>query len=148
VALLNLSKKTIKEHDEQKEAQKSFMSEFFTLPKAKIKVTKYDKKSPNLWKLWLWPWAKTAYSCPLRIVSVNYTFEENPPMNVGNIRQTKIVNSNILKPSSVTLTLRQNGWIMLDAHRLNKWNIWAKFYEHSLKNVGHREQTRNAGSST
>ena len=86
--------KIISVPDKQNEAQESFVFQFITLPKAKIKVIKYKKKP--LYALNIGPkWLTHAF---LHIVSMGLTFEpnfiKNLSKNVGNMERTRNADSN------------------------------------------------------
>jgi len=56
----------------------SFVSKFFTLPKAKIRVIKYDqKKQLNFYIDWPWHWTKIVNICLWHNVSVSLTFKSS-----------------------------------------------------------------------
>ena len=74
-------------------------------------------------------------------VLIQTKFHDNLPKNWEIWSRHKNTDTNI-RPSSVTLTLSKNGWLMTSVHLFSELNMWDNCHEIFSKNDGDMEWTQ------
>ena len=109
-------------------------------------ASKFKVQTGDL-KLWPWPWVSIAELWVLHIISLRQTFDQSLKKILPEVkeiwRRHRIQGSNSW-PSTVTLTLSQQGWVMGSAHCPSEVKIWPKFTENPPRGKGDTERTQNS----